>query len=142
MLYDFCVARSDLRGAAAAQLAWARRLRSEAPNSAAVLGQTADALGACPLCLWLYESRGDHKHARCSHDSDMEVQVTGWALLPWSTGGRFSGCLALIADDQRACCSKWSWQWQSPYSFPSSWGPPTFASVNTGTVMLWAEHDC
>ena len=46
VLYDFCVARSDLRGAAAAQLGWARRLRAEAPASAAALAETADALGA------------------------------------------------------------------------------------------------
>lgn len=54
VLYDFCMARSDLRGAAAAQLAWARRLRSEAPNSA----QTADALGAYPMCTYGCASRG------------------------------------------------------------------------------------
>jgi hypothetical protein len=48
VLFNFCVARCDLRGAAAAQLAWARRLRAEAPGSAAALAQTADALGARP----------------------------------------------------------------------------------------------
>lgn len=69
VLYDFCVARSDLRGAAAAQLAWARRLRAEAPASAAALADTADALGA-PSDAWYWTAllavaprQASHSHA-------------------------------------------------------------------------------
>jgi len=46
VLYDFCVARSNFRGAAAAQLALARRLRDENP---AAVDAVHAALSAPPL---------------------------------------------------------------------------------------------
>lgn len=46
VLYDFCMARGELREAAAAQLALARRLREEAPSALDPLQHALSALHA------------------------------------------------------------------------------------------------
>ena len=57
VLADFCAARGDWRSAAAAQLAFARRLQEEGLPSAALSKQISLALGAHRPCLHLHEPR-------------------------------------------------------------------------------------